>query len=209
MEKKNKPKKYPFVGIRIDNETNAKLEKEADSMNTSKSAIIKQAIRQWFYLLRPSDEFERMIIYKNVFGFCLDHLDDAALQDLSHLVMENTYRKDPPNLAKRLFLREYQDITDERIKNAFKEYFLQARGLGRGWYNINKIEYHEEEQSYYVELSHRISKKFSNFLFLNLYEMVRGYTELDVEFFDPFYGDTKLTFFFRIKERQNIPKKKK
>jgi len=191
-------KKYPFIGIRIDEDTNARLDAEAEKMKVSKSAVIKQAIRHWFLLLRPSDSFERMIVYKNVFGFCLDHLEEKDLTKLSQLVMMNTFRNRPPNLVKKKVMNDYGKLTRQELIEVFSESLLESRGLGRNWYKQTSLEYDEADDAYYVELTHQISEHFSRFLYINIQDMLAAYTDLEMRYYDPFFGDTKISFYMRI-----------
>lgn len=207
-----KKKKYPILGIRIDDDISNELEAEAARMGgkSTKSAVAKQAIRQWLLFFKPTEIYERMILYKNVFGFCLDQLSDEKLRELSQLVMQNTFEKNPPNnpnIDEASFMKEYNKMTPDDIMNAFEEIFLEARGVGRGWYSNIAMEYNEKKDLYYLALTHQVSKSFSKFLYVNLLEMIQGYTFLDVEFLDPYYGDTKVTFHVKILGiRENIKK---
>lgn len=207
MSEKNKPgqkkKKYPILGIRIDDETNQKLEEEAARLGgkSNKSAVAKQAIRQWLLFFKPTEFHERMIIYKNVFGFCLDLLDEEKLHELSKLVMKNNFEKNPPNnpnLDRDEFLKQYQKMKPEEVMETFEEIFLEARGVGRGWYSDIDLQFNKVKKTYYLSLTHQVSQSFSRFLYLNLLDMIESYTSLKVEFFKPYFGDSTITFHIRI-----------
>ena len=79
---KNGDKKYPILGIRIDSETLNEIETTAEKLDIKKSALVKQAIKQFFYLLDPVEKADRMMIYKNVLKFCLNHLDEEEMHEL-------------------------------------------------------------------------------------------------------------------------------
>ena len=88
-ENKTKDKKYPILGIRIDRETLNEIETEAKNLNIKKSALVKQAIKQWFYLFDPVEKADRMMIYKNVMEFCMNYLDESAMRELSQIIVKN------------------------------------------------------------------------------------------------------------------------
>jgi hypothetical protein len=203
-KKKSKKKKYPILGIRIDEETSKQLENEASRIGKNKSSIAKQAIRQWLLFFKPTEFYERMIIYKNVFGFCLDQLSEEKLRELSQLVMKNTFEKNHPNSwDKNEFKEIFKKLKPKEIMDAFEEIFLEARGVGRGWYSNVDIQYNKEKDSYYLSLTHQVSESFSKFLFINLEDMIEGYTFLDVEFKNPYFGEAKVSFHIKIKGIRN------
>ena len=79
---KNGDKKYPILGIRIDSATLNEIETTAKKLTIKKSALVKQAIKQFFYLLDPVEKADRMMIYKNVLEFCLNYLDEDLMEYL-------------------------------------------------------------------------------------------------------------------------------
>ena len=198
-ENKNGDKKtYPILGIRIDEETLNEIETEAKNLKIKKSALVKQAIKQWFYLIDPVEKAERMMIYKNVMEFCMNYLDESAMHELSQIIVKNSFRHKPPNRVKKELMDAYRNLEPKEFHEIINDVFLHRRGIAFGWYRESYLKYNSQEGTYYVEFKHRISKKFSKFLFINSKDLLESYTDLNFEYFDPFFGDLTLSFYARI-----------
>jgi len=197
-ENKNKDNPYPILGIRIDKETLKEIEIEAKNLDITKSSLVKQAIKQWFYLFDPVEKADRMIIYKNVMEFCMNYLDEDAMHELSQIIVKNSFRHKPPNLVKKELMEAYRTKEPKEFHEIINDIFLHRRGIAFGWYRESYLKYDSHEKSYYVEFKHRISKKFSKFLFINSKDLLESYTDLNFEYFDEFFGDLTLSFYARI-----------
>ena len=200
---KNGDKKYPILGIRIDNETLKEIETEAENLKIKKSALVKQAIKQWFYLMDPVEKADRMMIYKNVMEFCMDYLDESAMHELSQIIVKNSFRHKPPNLVKKELMEAYKNLEPQEFNEKINDVFLHRRGIAFGWYRESYLKYDSHEKTYYVEFKHRISKQFSKFLFINSQDLLESYTDLKFEYFDEFFGDLTLSFYAKIVGEKN------
>ena len=195
---KNGEKKYPILGIRIDSETLDEIETTAKKLSIKKSALVKQAIKQFFYLLDPVEKADRMMIYKNVLEFCLNYLDEEAMHELSQLIVKNSFRHKPPNLVKKELMEAYKKLDPKEFNEIINDVFLHRRGIAFGWYREAYLKYDPHEKTYYVEFNHRISKQFSKFLFINSKDLLESYTDLNFEYSDEFFGDLTLSFYAKI-----------
>ena len=202
-ENKNKDKPYPILGIRIDRETLNEIETEAKNLNIKKSALVKQAIKQWFYLFDPVEKADRMMIYKNVMKFCMNYLDEDAMHELSQIIVKNSFRHKPPNLVKKELMEAYKNLEPQEFNEKINDVFLHRRGIAFGWYRESYLKYDSHEKTYYVEFKHRISKQFSKFLFINSQDLLESYTDLKFEYSDEFFGDLTLSFYARIVGMKN------
>lgn len=197
-ESKNGNDKSHILGIRIDNETLNEIEREAKNLNIKKSSLVKQAIKQFFYLLDPVEKADRMMIYKNVLEFCLNYLDEEAMHELSQLIVKNSFRHKPPNLVKKELMEAYRILEPEKFNEIINDVFLHRRGIAFGWYRETYLKYNSQDGTYYVEFNHRISEQFSKFLFINSKDLLESYTDLIFEFYDEYYGDLTLSFYVKI-----------
>jgi len=197
-ENKNGDKKSHILGIRIDSETLKEIETEAKNLNIKKSSLVKQAIKQWFYLFDPVEKADRMMIYKNVMEFCMNYLDESSMKELSQIIVKNTFRHKPPNLVKKELMEAYRNLEPKDFHEIINDVFLHRRGIAFGWYRETYLKYDPHEKMYYVEFNHRISKEFSKFLFINSKDLLESYTDLNFEYSDEFFGDLTLSFYAKI-----------
>ena len=179
-------------------EEGLKLNEIAKKLKIKKSALVKQAIKQWFYLIDPVEKADRMLIYKNVMEFCMNYLDENAMHELSQLIVKNSFRHKPPNRVKKELMDAYRNLKPREFNDIINDLFLHRRGIAFGWYKETFLRYNSREGTYYVEFKHRISKQFSKFLFINSKDLLESYTDLIFDYYDEFCGDLTLSFYVRI-----------